>query len=200
MFKHIGFFLLCLLLVNLLKPLLSAAVTPPTITPGTGTFVAAQTVSISDDAGIQRYYTTDGSTPTTASTPYTTPITISKPTQINAVGYDPATSSYSAVTTAYLDVDPLYSAILQPGLVARFRSGFGAVGIGNPALISKWIDLSGNGNDATATAGSEPQLVWFSDGPPAITFNGTNQYFTLPAGFSDFSNGGVILKSCGLTD
>ena len=52
----------------------------PTILPAGGTFPAAQTVTLSDSAtGATIYYTTNGSTPTTSSTKYTAPFTVSAP-------------------------------------------------------------------------------------------------------------------------
>lgn len=61
-----------------LQPL-SAAVAAPTITPASGTYTSAQTVSITNNAeGATLYYTTDGTTPTAASTAYTKPVVLSK--------------------------------------------------------------------------------------------------------------------------
>jgi hypothetical protein len=54
-----------------------AAVATPTFSPVAGAFASAQTVTLaSTTAGAAIYYTTDGSTPTTASTLYTAPVTI----------------------------------------------------------------------------------------------------------------------------
>lgn len=51
----------------------------PTITPASGTYTSAQTVSITNNAeGATLYYTTDGTTPTAASTAYTKPVVLSK--------------------------------------------------------------------------------------------------------------------------
>ncbi|MCG3118063.1 MAG: hypothetical protein ALAOOOJD_00197 [bacterium] len=68
------------------------AVTPrvgaPFITPDGGTFTTPVTVTMSTRTeGATIYYTTDGSTPTPQSTPYTAPLLVSKNTAINAKAF-----------------------------------------------------------------------------------------------------------------
>jgi hypothetical protein len=75
----------------------------PTFSPNPGTYTGAQTVSISDaTAGVTIYYTTDGSTPTTASAQYTGPITISATTKLQAIaagnGYAPSSAAFGIYT------------------------------------------------------------------------------------------------------
>ncbi|HEV2576218.1 MAG TPA: chitobiase/beta-hexosaminidase C-terminal domain-containing protein [Acidobacteriaceae bacterium] len=72
----------------------------PALSVATGTYTSIQTVKITDSTlGAKIYYTTDGSTPTTSSTPYKSPITVSTSETLNAIavatGYAP-----SAVATA----------------------------------------------------------------------------------------------------
>lgn len=60
-------------------------VTTPEITPNGGSFLDSQEVSIScATTGATIYYTTDGSTPSTTSTQYTTPFTIDETTTVKA--------------------------------------------------------------------------------------------------------------------
>ena len=64
---------------------LPAAATP-TFSPAGGTYGFAQTVTISDaTGGATVYYTTDGSTPTTGSTVYSTPLTVSTTQTVKAL-------------------------------------------------------------------------------------------------------------------
>lgn len=65
---------------------------PPTASPVGGEFTAAPAVTLTQDQGLAIRYTTDGTTPTGASTLYTGPITITGPTMtLKAIGTQPAT-------------------------------------------------------------------------------------------------------------
>ena len=58
----------------------------PTFSPGSGTYKSGQNVTLSDTTpGVTIYYTTNGSIPTAASTPYTGPITVTATTMIKAI-------------------------------------------------------------------------------------------------------------------
>ncbi len=58
----------------------------PVISPGTGIYATPQSVTISDStAGATIYYTTDGSRPTTSSTPYTGAIAVTTNEKVRAI-------------------------------------------------------------------------------------------------------------------
>jgi hypothetical protein len=81
------------------------AAATPTISPASGTYAAAQTVTISDSTtGAAIYYTTDGSTPTEDSTKYTGAVTVSATETIEAIA---TASGYttSAVATASFTIN-----------------------------------------------------------------------------------------------
>jgi uncharacterized repeat protein (TIGR03803 family) len=74
----------------------------PTFSPKGGTYSTSQTVSISDaTAHSIIYYTTDGSPPTTASTPYTGPIAVDTTETILAVALAKGYSHSDIVGTTY---------------------------------------------------------------------------------------------------
>ena len=63
-----------------------ATVATPTFSPAAGAYSSAQSVTISDaTSGATIYYTTDGTTPTTASTEYSGPITVSTTETLQAI-------------------------------------------------------------------------------------------------------------------
>ena len=71
----------------------------PTFSPNPGTYSGSQSVTISDASpGVAIYYTTDGSTPTTASPQYTGPITLSTTTKLQAIA---AGNGYAASAEAF---------------------------------------------------------------------------------------------------
>ncbi len=60
-------------------------VAAPTMSPNGGTFTAPVSVTLSAPVGASIYYTTNGSTPTTSSSLYTAPMTLSSTTTLKAI-------------------------------------------------------------------------------------------------------------------
>ena len=71
----------------------------PVLSPAPGVYRSAQTIIITDSTpGASIYYTTDGSSPTASSTPYTAPVTVTASEILNAVAVSQGSgSSFSAV-------------------------------------------------------------------------------------------------------
>jgi hypothetical protein len=77
----------------------------PTFSPAGGTYASTQSVTIADaTSGAAIYYTTDGSTPSTSSTKYTVPITVSSSETIRAVALAPG-STLSAINPASYTIE-----------------------------------------------------------------------------------------------
>ena len=78
---------------------------PPHITPASGTYFGPVDVNMScSTEGAEIFYTTDGSTPTTSSTLFTAPFTVSEATTVKAISAKD--NMVSEVVTASYDIAP----------------------------------------------------------------------------------------------
>ena len=130
--------------------------TPPTIVaaPLGGSFATAQSVTLTatdNYFGTSIYFTTNGSTPTSASTRYTAPVSIATTTTLKFVAIDAAgnSSAIGAQTYAIASVPPSGGA-----LPASWQTqDIGAVGVGgNASFASGAYSLTGAGADIWGTA------------------------------------------------
>jgi Legume lectin domain/Chitobiase/beta-hexosaminidase C-terminal domain len=116
----------------------------PVISPTTGTYSSAQTVTITDaTSGATIYYTTDGSQPTTSSTQYTGSFTVSSTTTVKAIATAP-NFTQSATATSVITIQSGGSTSIN------FASGFSATGMqfnGHAMLNGTRLQLT----DATST-------------------------------------------------
>jgi len=72
---------------------------PPNFSPAAGTYVSAQSVTLTDDtSGAVIYYTTNNTTPTHSSAIYSSPIAVSSTTTIQAIASSTGLS-YSPVVS-----------------------------------------------------------------------------------------------------
>ncbi len=160
---------------------LSPAATP-TFLPLGGNYTSAQTVTISSTTvGASIYYTTNGTTPTTSSALYSTPITVSLSETVQAIATAPGYLT-SAVGSAVYVITPAVVNTTKVifnqtnGYIGAL-SGGGAISGGNPAGTSMAVNQQG-----TLLAGN-------TYGGKIFAFNGpTNTAVTL----GSFSNVGPI--------
>lgn len=90
------------------------AASTPAFSPAGGTYSGNQQVTISDaTAGANIYYTTDGSTPTTSSTLYTGPITVSSSQTLNAIAVASGYNNSGVASAAYSIVQPIATPIFS---------------------------------------------------------------------------------------
>ena len=81
---------------------IQSAVTTPFFSPAPGTYSAVQSVIISDTtANATIYYTTDGTTPTTASTRYTGPVTVNATEALKAIAVAAGDANSAVASAAY---------------------------------------------------------------------------------------------------
>jgi hypothetical protein len=129
---------------------LSQAATP-TISPAEGTYSTAQTVVIGDStAGATVYYTTDGSTPTTASTVYSAPFTLWASAIVNAFAGGPSYTQSGVASVAYVINPP--AAACPTGSGSCFDNFTGAAGEELHAYNPNWLNLF-EGNTVIDTNG-----------------------------------------------
>lgn len=126
----------------------TAALPPPSLTPGAGNYVASVKVTAQDSApGAAIYYTLDGSLPTTSSLLYTGPITLWSNATVSASAFENGYVN-SVTASALYQVQPMYftSAGFSNGV---FQIGFAGASGSNYVLqgstnLSTWTSLSTN--------------------------------------------------------
>lgn len=89
----------------------------PTLPPSTS-FFGSMTVEITATDGLDIYYTTDGTVPTTNSTAYTGALTISETTTIKAIAVQPTNGAESAVASATYTAGPVFASLAEANKAA----------------------------------------------------------------------------------
>ena len=96
----------------------------PVFGPPAGTYNAVQMVTLSDTTtGSTIYYTTDGSTPSTSSTVYTGPVTVSSSETIQAIATASGYVTSAVGTAAYTISLPTFGLAVNPGSMTIAASG-----------------------------------------------------------------------------
>lgn len=101
----------------------------PTFGLSSGTYTAAQTVSINDaTSGASIYFTTDGTTPTTNSTLYSAPIIVSVMETIKAIAVEAGKGNSAVASATYtIQLPPSFSLSASPGSLTLSSDGQGTV-------------------------------------------------------------------------
>src|SRR5437867_4041424 len=96
--------------------ILQQQVATPAFTPGGGTYTTPQSITISDATpGATIYYTTDGSTPTTASPIYTNPVLVTQTTTIKAMAAGGGMANSAVASATYTILQQVATPTFTPG-------------------------------------------------------------------------------------
>jgi hypothetical protein len=129
----------------------------PTFSVSAGAYTSAQTVSINGPAGATIYYTTNGQQPTTSSSQYTGPISVSSNEVVQAIAVETGFTD-SLVAVANYQIAPANAPIID------FPSGFAAASNliavnGTAKFSSSALQLTDtNGN----SMGAEVGTAWYA--------------------------------------
>ena len=176
-------------------------VATPTLSPGGGTYSSIQTVTISDvTAGATIYYTTNGTIPTTSSTPYAGPITVSNPETLEAIAALSGSSSSPVASAVYAFAAPSASPVFvqQCNAYGNFVSTksctLSGVGAGHTLVIGVWTSATTTPS-ITSSAGTptieisdladSPATGWLS---ATILSNTASGSITITAASSPIAN------------
>src|SRR6267378_3911633 len=90
-------------------------VATPTFSPGGGTYAGSVTVTVSDaTSGATIYYTTDGSTPTTSSAVYSSALTFTQTTTLNAMAAASGMTNSAVASATYTIQQRVATPTLSP--------------------------------------------------------------------------------------
>jgi hypothetical protein len=104
------------------------AAATPVFSPVAGTYTSAQTVTISDaTSGATIYYTTDGTTPTTSSSVFTTAIPVSSTETLQAIATATSYSTSAVASAAYTINIPTNPVPAISGISPAFTNAGGTV-------------------------------------------------------------------------
>jgi Chitobiase/beta-hexosaminidase C-terminal domain/Legume lectin domain len=129
---------------------ISSQTAPPIFSPAPGTYVTAQSVTLTDDSpNAVIYYTTNGTTPTHSSTVFSKPIVVSTTTTIEAIASSPGLNGSPVVTGVYT-INPNGTTSIDFGL------GFSNPGCmqfnGSTGLDDSRLQLTNGGTNEAGSA------------------------------------------------
>ena len=145
--------------VQLYKKINSSTVATPTFTPAGGTYATAQNVTIScATEGASIYYTLDGTTPTDASTLYTSAIAVSETTTVKAIAYSQTGETSSVASATYTIAAPLTT---MDAIFAK-ATAVGATATDVTVTFNNWVISGVKDNNAYLTDNNGKGLIIYT--------------------------------------
>jgi hypothetical protein len=139
----------------------------PTFSPAAGVYTSAQTVTISDTTpGAAIYYTTNGSPPTTSSTLYSAPITVSASETVMAIATATGYLQSAAGSAAYLINIAVNGCPSGSGSCFDVFAGASATPL--PTYNSRWVLAAGTnsiyttGVDSAQVSGTASAVYYYT--------------------------------------
>ena len=155
-------------------------VATPTFSPAAGSYEGEQSIAIScSTSGASIYYTTDGSTPTTGSTKYTVPISLSSSKTIKAIATVTGFTASEVATGAFI-------VVLTAAATPVFHPPAASYG-GDVTLEGISISCATPGASIYYTTdGTTPteESTWYSESLPAVTVTTTFKAIATAPGFT----------------
>ncbi|HKM84911.1 MAG TPA: chitobiase/beta-hexosaminidase C-terminal domain-containing protein [Terriglobales bacterium] len=157
----------------LLTPSAIPQTATPTFNPAAGTYTSAQSVTISDTtSGATIYYTTDGTTPTTDSPVYSSPIPVNSTETIEAIAAASGFSNSAVASATYtINLSPDYQVSVNPTTltIVAGQSGTATFTVTPENGFDSQVSFACSGLPAEATCSFNPTSVTPSDGNPATS-------------------------------
>ena len=151
------------------------AASAPTFSPTAGKYTSTQSVTISDTTkGAVIYYTTDGSTPTTSSSVYNGPLTVSASEAIEAIVTASGYSQSSVSAAVYTIAPPAVAPVFNPAQGTFASAQTVSISDSTPGAI---IYYTTNGSTPTASS-------TLYSGPISVSTSETIEAMAIASGYS----------------
>jgi hypothetical protein len=160
---------------------------PPTFSPAAGTYSTPQSVTLTDStAGAVIYYTTNGTTPSTSSTVYSSPISVAVSETIKAIATAPNMQLSSTATAVYT----IQSGTPTINFLNGFSSTAGLSLHGSTTVTKNLLQLT------LATAAASSGSVWFATPVNINAFTTDFNFQLLSAKADGFT---FVMQNAGVT-
>ncbi|WP_162601370.1 chitobiase/beta-hexosaminidase C-terminal domain-containing protein [Occallatibacter savannae] len=175
------------------------AAAAPVITPNGGTFSSTQSVTLSNTtASSSIYYTLDASTPTTSSTLYTAPITVSANTTVKAIASAP-NYLQSSVSSAVFTFDTQTPTVTFAPAPATYTSAQTVTLSDSDANAKIFYTTDGTTPTGSSTSYTAPIQVSATQTIKAIAIDSTKQDSSIAVGTYTIQDGNSLDFSQGFS-